>query len=125
MPSRTTRRRTARSLGPAAAVVFVAATFTAAATIGVDVARANYHDHVTECTVTGRQPDHGPGRIYTAQCGPLDDTDPPLVHKTVPTGQAQAELVPGGTYLIEIVGWDQPAINQHPIIVGVYGRIRT
>lgn len=97
--------------------------------LGGTIARANYNDHVAECTVVDK--DRGAShdgtshyRIYTKECGVLANDDQWLVGKTA-SADVWAQIEKGHTYRLRIVGWRFPLFSQFPNIVSVEGEVPT
>src|SRR4051794_9748131 len=73
------------------------------------VGKANYRDHVATCTVTDKDRSGGSSsdskyRVYTKQCGVLENRDQWFAGKTN-SADIQGSIQPGKTYRLRVVGW--------------------
>jgi hypothetical protein len=92
------------------------------------IAQANYHNHTATCTVNSkdRGSDGNGGsnyRIYTKQCGVLADKDQWLAGKT-DSADIWAQIQPGHTYRLRVVGWRVSLLSDFPNVLAVEGEVK-
>lgn len=86
--------------------------------------RAHYNEHDAVCTVTskdrGASTDSGSShyRIYTEQCGTLEDVDSWLRGKTN-SADIYGRIQPGHTYRLHVAGWRLGLTSDFPNILAV------
>jgi hypothetical protein len=96
---------------------------------GGSIYKANYHEHVAECTITDKDrtsradSSKSSARIYTKQCGVLSNEDMLLRGKTE-SADIQGQLQVGHTYRLRIVGWRFGLTSSFPNILAVEGEVQ-
>lgn len=86
--------------------------------------RAHYNEHDATCTVTGKDrganSDSGSShyRVYTKQCGTLEDVDSWWRGKTN-SADLYGQIEPGHTYTFHVAGWRLGLTSDFPNIFRV------
>jgi hypothetical protein len=82
--------------------------------------RAHYNERDTLCTVTDKDRGQNQGgyRIYTEQCGVLEDTDS-LWRGKFNSADVWQQIQPGHAYQMKIVGWRFGFLSHFPNILEV------